>query len=1045
MINFVRSRVVFFLITGVLLLVTVLALVLPPRLPWGLEFSSGSAMDVAFVNPAQPIKAQDVRDRLAAAGFEGTTVQQTGPNSFFVRTARVEDKLDSILEQNFGRVRVDTLSNPDDLATTISFKNPVPADQVRTALGDVKGLVVSRTGVGQFLVLGPGISDSKLQDAVTSLQKRYGPAQTTTYKDQGDMALSLDFGAAVPQAEFQDAVKALGGKFENTPTAQNSFLLVGADLTPEIKGSVVGKLEEKFGRARQTPFDAAGDMALRLTFTKPPAIQEIRNELYAQSIFTALVVPSGENAFVLVGKNVSSEQQDKLVKALQGKFGDLERNAFDFNTGMAVNLDFGQTATLEALRQAVERVEPAAVAAPLSEHTFFVGSKSVTTERQDALVASLEDSFGLAIRSNFDFSNAVASEVHFTDPVQHSDVIGSLTVIPVAEAVGNRAAVRSLGPNSFLVFAASLPPGEQGAVRAAIKDKVGAFEQSGFDKPDDMNVLLDFGSPVNTIDVRAEADRVAPGKVSVESAGGNAFFIGGTDLGAEQRDVVVKALEDKFGPSTRTTYEAPEDMALVVAFDTDTAVGSVRSEIDKQGLKGVVATSTSTKTFLISGKNIPQDKRDLLVKGLQDRFGKLQSSNLDLKKGSALTLDFGETPDLAGLQGEATKAGIANVQIESAGAKGFFLGGKGIPKAQQDSLVKALEQRYGPSRHGTFNAPDDMAMTIRLTDPARAGQAVSQSLVIEKLSPNEFLITGQGLGSDKKQQAISALEAGISPVDQAPFDSSVGLVGLFTFSGSVSEDQIKAALQPFGYGNMVVQHRDGNTYYVRSDRPSADQKNKIVKTLEDAFGTVDKNNLGFSFVDAQIARRSVINTFIAVAASTVGILLYVWWAFRRAHKPFRFGVVTTVSLVHDVVIVIGAFALMAKFRHVEVDSLMIIGLLAVIGYSVNNTIVVLDRVRENLATFPNRTFEQTVNFSLNETVTRNLNTTITTVLAIAAVLLFGGSTIFNFMLVLLVGVIAGTYSSLVLSPNLLVSWEKGELARLWPFGAKKAKATPATE
>ena len=221
-----------------------------------------------------------------------------------------------------------------------------------------------------------------------------------------------------------------------------------------------------------------------------------------------------------------------------------------------------------------------------------------------------------------------------------------------------------------------------------------------------------------------------------------------------------------------------------------------------------------------------------------------------------------------------------------------------------------------------------------------------------------------------------------------------------------------------------------------------DQKNKIVSALEASFGEADRKTLEFAFVDAEIARRSVLNTFYAVLGATAGILLYVWWAFRRTPKPFRYGVAAVIGLLHDVTLVLGAFGIMAKFRGVEIDSLMIIGILAVIGYSVNNTIVVLDRIRENLARHPTRGLESAVNISLNETLSRNLNTTVTTAVAILAVLLFGGDTISNFMLVLLIGILAGTYSSLFLAANILVSWEKGELRLRLPFFRRSSLRQP---
>jgi len=136
-----------------------------------------------------------------------------------------------------------------------------------------------------------------------------------------------------------------------------------------------------------------------------------------------------------------------------------------------------------------------------------------------------------------------------------------------------------------------------------------------------------------------------------------------------------------------------------------------------------------------------------------------------------------------------------------------------------------------------------------------------------------------------------------------------------------------------------------------------------------------------------------------------------------------------VALVHDALIVLGVFSL---FR-LEVNSMFIIALLTVIGYSVNNTIVVFDRVRENRRRDISADFASVVNISLNETVARSLNTSLTTLFVLIALLLFGGATISNFVLALTIGVVVGTYSSLFLASQLVVSWERGELGRLFSW------------
>ena len=163
--------------------------------------------------------------------------------------------------------------------------------------------------------------------------------------------------------------------------------------------------------------------------------------------------------------------------------------------------------------------------------------------------------------------------------------------------------------------------------------------------------------------------------------------------------------------------------------------------------------------------------------------------------------------------------------------------------------------------------------------------------------------------------------------------------------------------------------------------------------------------------------------------AAVGIMLYVTWAFRRMPKPFRYGTCAIVALLHDALIALGVFSIIGGILGWEVNLMFITGILAVIGYSVNNTVVIFDRIRENLTRSENPDFEAIVNSSLTESLTRSINTSMTTIIVVLALLLFVGSTIQNFSVVLLTGIIAGTFSSLFIAPSLLVAWEDREWRR----------------
>jgi len=168
------------------------------------------------------------------------------------------------------------------------------------------------------------------------------------------------------------------------------------------------------------------------------------------------------------------------------------------------------------------------------------------------------------------------------------------------------------------------------------------------------------------------------------------------------------------------------------------------------------------------------------------------------------------------------------------------------------------------------------------------------------------------------------------------------------------------------------------------------------------------------------------------------MMLYIVWAFRRMPSPFRWGTCAVIALIHDVFIIAGIFSILGWLAGVAIDALFITGLLAVVGYSINNTVVVFDRIRENVSRHIRPDFAETVNDSLIETLGRCLNTALTTIFVLLALFLFGGATIHYFVLVLLLGVIIGTYSSVCISSQLLVVWEKREWRALLPWAKRTA-------
>jgi preprotein translocase subunit SecF len=216
------------------------------------------------------------------------------------------------------------------------------------------------------------------------------------------------------------------------------------------------------------------------------------------------------------------------------------------------------------------------------------------------------------------------------------------------------------------------------------------------------------------------------------------------------------------------------------------------------------------------------------------------------------------------------------------------------------------------------------------------------------------------------------------------------------------------------------------------------ERDTIEAGLQQRFGNFLDNNGNVSnrFIDFYIVSGTVSeeigrNAGFAVIAASVAILLYISWAFRAVPKPFLYGAAAVVALLHDAVLVLGAFSIFGKVFGIEINTMFLTGLLTVMGFSVHDTIVVFDRIRENLRRGEGRDFSECVNASLNQTLARSVNTSFTVVLVLVALLLMGGVTIRDFLLVLLIGIISGTYSSIFIASQLLVTWEERDIQRLF--------------
>ncbi len=254
----------------------------------------------------------------------------------------------------------------------------------------------------------------------------------------------------------------------------------------------------------------------------------------------------------------------------------------------------------------------------------------------------------------------------------------------------------------------------------------------------------------------------------------------------------------------------------------------------------------------------------------------------------------------------------------------------------------------------------------------------------------------------------------------------------FWFPGSVSQDEVRSALETVGLGGARIQATADSAFRLRVEQPSDGDleglRQRINEALRGEIGPIVV--LQSSSVSGTLSVEIARDAGVALAVAAVAILIYISLAFRRLPNPMLYGAAAIVALMHDVTIVAGVFAIGGRFADLEVNAMFITALLAIIGYSVNDTIVVFDRIRENLLLDPREDFRRVVNAAITQSMGRSLNTSITVMLALLALLLIGGVTIRPFVIVLFIGTVAGTYSSIAVASQIVYLWQDGTLPRL---------------
>jgi preprotein translocase subunit SecF len=262
------------------------------------------------------------------------------------------------------------------------------------------------------------------------------------------------------------------------------------------------------------------------------------------------------------------------------------------------------------------------------------------------------------------------------------------------------------------------------------------------------------------------------------------------------------------------------------------------------------------------------------------------------------------------------------------------------------------------------------------------------------------------------------------------------------FSGTrLTQEQVTAIYNSFSTASQpikdpVIQQLGEDSFSIRSKAMDDATKGQIVAEMEKQSGST-VTTLNFTSVSASVGAEVTRSAGFAILMAAVAILIYIWFAFRHVEHAFRYGVAAIAAMLHDVLVVVGTEAILGYFLGWEADALFLTALLTVIGFSVHDSIVVFDRVRENSTIYRRIDYETLVNHSVVQTLDRSINTQLTVMLTLLALVLFGGDSIRHFVIILLVGIFSGTYSSIFNAAPILVVWENQE----WKTWFRRKEAT----
>lgn len=256
-------------------------------------------------------------------------------------------------------------------------------------------------------------------------------------------------------------------------------------------------------------------------------------------------------------------------------------------------------------------------------------------------------------------------------------------------------------------------------------------------------------------------------------------------------------------------------------------------------------------------------------------------------------------------------------------------------------------------------------------------------------------------------------------------DFTGGVLMELKFDKDIDKNQLISEIKTQDYiTDIKVQDTSDNSTLIRTNILNKDQLNKIKSIVNEKIGEYEEIRL--ETIGPTISKDITNKAIWAIIIASICIIIYIAYAFRKVQKPlssWQFGICAIIALLHDLIISAGIYTILGLFFGFEINSLFIVAMLTILGYSVNDTIVIFDRIRENIKLNPNSDFENIANLSVVQTAARSLNTSLTLIIVLLSLLILGGESIKPFIALLLMGAVVGTYSSIFVAPPLLIVWQ----------------------